>query len=608
MNGSQGIARPSVEWLEDRTTISEALLGLIWPALWTATSPGAPRSETAPTRSAIRRAELRGELPAAPLTFLKDTIPVEYVRSEAASPIRSGDFGTRELSDDLFADVFRGTDLSVVPARKGCVQAMAATMPQAVSAVPASFWNSGTGSLGQAVVPEAIAGGTGTPAGLLLIVAGSIDLHSGQGDPPRIQDAHFQVSWQSGQFDDAGNFMSATEVMHLVAHKEKLFAATSVWNNIPFDDPRTGAQILRLDEPEGAWQVDQHFDALTEGGQLRHIRATALQSVTFYSDEFGQELPEPVNLLVASVVDRTGVVAVYSRDDDTGLWTEMFLGQSEDEPGEVRSFGMHTDYVTGVGHIFAGGSPLGVFSGVYDPTVPGRIRWGETPELEYDNRFMSFTEANGNLYTGAKPYLFRRVDGPEPSWRVVLQYPDPPPAGEGLRAMSAIPPLGGGTNEVLLSTYDSGGGFVVRILPYLGHIYLFELDVREYLRERWGGLSREILTVGYNDMLKVYDPHTQQEVFLIGLLTFPPADVPRTSSWYLIRYPDTTYDLREIPALPHPFVADPVLLGTRSIVVSPFPQDEGQYLYFGGYDTVFIPARHTGWIYRTSVDAALAPP
>ena len=33
MNGPQGIARPGLEWLEDRTTISEALLGLIWPAL-----------------------------------------------------------------------------------------------------------------------------------------------------------------------------------------------------------------------------------------------------------------------------------------------------------------------------------------------------------------------------------------------------------------------------------------------------------------------------------------------------------------------------------------------------------------------------------------------
>ena len=608
MNGPQGIARPGLEWLEDRTTISEALLGLIWPALWTAAPEGAPHSEAAPIQSAIRRAELRGELPAAPLTLLKGTLPAQDARPEVVSLFQSDGFGAREFSGDPFADMLWGTEPFVAPARKGLPQATAAPVPPAVSMSPASIWNPGNGSLGQAVVPETITGGSGTPAGLLLIVAGSIDLHSGQGDPPRIQDSHFQASWQSGQYDDAGNFMSATEIMHLVAHKEKLYAATSVWNNVPFGDPQTGAQILRLDEPEGAWQVDHHFDGLTEGGQLRHIRATALQSVTFYVDGYGQELAEPVNMLVASVTDRNGAVLVYSRDDDTGLWTEMFLGQSEDETGQVRSFGMHWDYVTGVDHIFAGGSPLGVFSGVYDPEVPGRIRWGETAELAYENRFMSFTQANGYLYTAAKPYLFRRDDGPEASWRVVLQYPDPPPAGEGLRAMSAIPPLGGGENEVLLSTYDSGGGFVVRILPYLGHVYLFELDVREYLRERWGGLSREILTVGYNDMLKVWDPHTQQEVFLIGLLTFPPADLPRTSSWYLIRYPDTTYDLREIPALPHPFVADPVLLGTRSIVLSPFPQDEGQYLYFAGYDCVFLPARHTGWIYRTSVEAALAPP
>lgn len=436
----------------------------------------------------------------------------------------------------------------------------------------------------------------------LLDAVGSTDLF--RLSAPEIAGHAFEVSWQSGEVDEAGTFMSATEVMNLVGHKGQLYAGTSLWMNLRLGDPPTGAQVLRLDSPEGRWQVDKHFDEFLPNGAPRIGRISALQSVTFQTDVAGQPLPSPETILVAGVHDAGGQMLVYARDDATGTWTEMVLGSSKFPGAQVRSFGFHRDTVTGVDLVFAGTMPGGVFSGAYDPSAPGRIRWSEQPELKYAQRFMAFSVTNGRLYAAAMPRLFQRSDGPAPTWEQVLEYPEPPRLGEGLRALTTIP---GNTldRQVMLATFESAGAYVVRVLPDLGHTLVIELDIREFLLARWGGLRIDVLIAGYNDLLQVYDPHTQQYVHIIGMCAFPPEPHTLRSSWYLIRYPDATYDLREIPALPHPFLPNPVLLGNRTMVVSPFPQDEGRYLYFGGYDSLFIPTRHSGWIYRTPLDRAL---
>ena len=106
------------------------------------------------------------------------------------------------------------------------------------------------------------------------------------------------------------------------------------------------------------------------------------------------------------------------------------------------------------------------------------------------------------------------------------------------------------------------------------------------------------------------------DLLLIGFEAFipPQAPTPRGHSvvdvgygrldaggWYLVRYPNGRYDLRQITASP---IRGQALVATRSIASSPFPNDAGA-LYFAGYDANKAPAHNTAWIFRASVATAL---
>ena len=77
----------------------------------------------------------------------------------------------------------------------------------------------------------------------------------------------------------------------------------------------------------------------------------------------------------------------------------------------IRAIGTHKDRITGVDHVFV--AILGIiYSGVYDSTAPGQIRWESKPELlNFDDRLMSFGECNGELYAAIKP-VHRDVTDP----------------------------------------------------------------------------------------------------------------------------------------------------------------------------------------------------
>ena len=49
----------------------------------------------------------------------------------------------------------------------------------------------------------------------------------------------------------------------------------------------------------------------------------------------------------------------------------------------------------------------------------------------------------------------------------------------------------------------------------------------------------------------------------------------------------------------------PPLVATRAYALSPFAEDHGQVIYFGGYDCNFKPSSDTAWIFRTSLANAL---
>ena len=46
---------------------------------------------------------------------------------------------------------------------------------------------------------------------------------------------------------------------------------------------------------------------------------------------------------------------------------------------------------------------------------------------------------------------------------------------------------------------------------------------------------------------------------------------------------------------------EPQLVATRTIAVSPFPEDQGKALYFGGYDCNGVPSHNTAWIYKGTI-------
>jgi len=173
----------------------------------------------------------------------------------------------------------------------------------------------------------------------------------------------------------------------------------------------------------------------------------------------------------------------------------------------TRSFFIHRDTATGQERVFAGTAPTGIFSGVYDPDVPGRIRWDETAELSgYTRRPMSFTRCNGHLYVSIKPDIYRRIDGPTPQWEKVYTIPHPLVVpSSGFRGLSTVPDPNG-SGEVLLAALEGDLCRVVRIDPNDGFRETLELDVIDFLHQQWG--TRPTYAVAaYDDFTPVADAH-----------------------------------------------------------------------------------------------------
>jgi hypothetical protein len=463
----------------------------------------------------------------------------------------------------------------------------------------------------------------------------------------------------------------------LVAHAGKLFAGNGYWKDRPGPEGFQGAEILVLDRPDGQWRVDHDFDERMPGGRARNFAIGVMGEVHFATDKSGNPLANPASILLASTWDRSGESDIYARDDATGVWTAEKLadgggnpsvrrlprvrgfGSRRDrfaddatgawtaeepadgapDPGfrrlqQVRSFGSHRDRVTGIGYAFAGNQPRGVFSGVYDPTVPGRIRWSETPELDLATiseadfpgqarrlRVTSFAECNDRLYAAVGQQIYERIDGTAPHWRPIYTNRNPGRSQSGLRGLTAAPSPDG-QGQVLLAAVEGTEPRIIRFNPRDGS-ETTDLDLHEFLGRAWG-MDVGYMIAAYNDMAEVRDGNGN-DVLLIGFEAFIPwysqvAPGHRMlgfgrgrlegNAWYLIRRVDGTYDLRRIPARAgQPMVSIPGRPGqpmgaTRSIVASPFPAD-GDAIYFAGFDANKAPVHNTAWIVRSTLEAAI---
>jgi hypothetical protein len=412
--------------------------------------------------------------------------------------------------------------------------------------------------------------------------------------------AGFHQVFQAGSRDPKGNFMGGTIMAALVPHDGKLFAANGFTWDQPGEDPAPGAQILVLDRPGGEWRLDYELK--------KSAWRASPKSVTFTTDGAGRKLAKPVSMLLAATSDSAGRAAVHSRDDATGTWTAMTLAQVSGT-AKVRSLSLHRDRVTGVDRVFAGILPAGLFSGVYDPAVPGRIRWETTPELAgYQARTMGFADCNGDLYVAIKPSLYRRIDGEHPRWEKVYTIPGPfVKESSGLRGLTAVD-RPDGRGQALLAALEGRPSRIVRIDPEDGFKETVELDLLDFLGREWGRRPTWVIAA-YNDIAPVTDPRTGRKALLIGLSASfaPPGEsLPKdgweTGAWYLVRYDAAHYELRQIlDSAPHPRRN---LLATRTIAPSPFGDGT---VYFGGYDAAKNPSHNTAWIFEAPLATALGP-
>jgi len=346
------------------------------------------------------------------------------------------------------------------------------------------------------------------------------------------------------------------------------------------------------------------------------MRVTALESVTFTTDATGKALVPPVNLLLAAsdvMTPGRGVSHIWTRDDDSNTWVKSTLAGDPKLRRCTRAISMHRDSRTGVDRIFAALGQPGVYSGVYDPRLPGKIRWDMKVEFgPVAIRPMSFAEANDCLYVSAGASLHRRTDGHVPRWQEV--YSDNTKEHwdlGGIRGLTAVKSPDGSGESLLFSHTDR----IIRVDPRLGHRATVELRIRPLLARSWG---RDVLggvIAAYNDIMPLEDPATGRTVHIMGVQGRVERDgkdggrSPDTwGGWYaggsyLIRETDQSYRLKQVNGRWEP--SKPKLVAPRTFAVSPFPEDAGQQVYFGGFDCNFVPAGDTAWIFRAPIETVL---
>ncbi|MEI6409631.1 MAG: T9SS type A sorting domain-containing protein [Bacteroidota bacterium] len=429
-----------------------------------------------------------------------------------------------------------------------------------------------------------------------------------------IAHAQFTQSFTAGTTDPNGKFMGGTEMRVLARHKAMLFGGVETWKDDTTGtcDPFIGAQIMRLESPTGAWHLDKHFDTffpnLTGRERKRNEGVTALESVIFKTDKNGAPLSTPDTILIAAARDFTGVLSVYTRNDLTMTWTETEIGTvstdtigSTDNDGTIRSFILYRDKVTGVDRIFAGSLPNGIISGAYDPSLPGKIAWNTaTPELTgFVGRPMAFTVCNGDLYCAIAPSLWKRTDGPNPSWTAFYTYPFnvTPGGSSGLRGLTTIKnPNGSG--QSMIAALEGQISKIYRITPTNAmppYTISIEYDIDTAMTNAFG-YPGNYYVVANSEMSWITEPGSGDSILTITIQHHP-ANI-RDDAFYLLRKQtgsSVQYALKRIDNTV--FAPLTILNSTRAIAASPFANDEN-YVFIGGYDADNNISHNTAYVLR----------
>jgi len=425
-------------------------------------------------------------------------------------------------------------------------------------------------------------------------------------------------SFEAGKDDINGQYMGGSEVLHLVGHDGSLYAAVGYWRderNIWYGgtDFATGwGQVLRLDSPDGEWEVDLDMGA-------QHLRPEIIKEITFTTDSCGAALNEPVTLLIAGAYtpSLTCVTAnAFTRNDETGKWVKAKIITGPTPGGEnysVRDFHVHRDSVTGIDRIFVTIGSKGIFSGVYDLGAPSKIKWDSAPEMgPFKVRPLGIAAANGSLLFSSGENIYKRTDGEKPTYTLVHDLSDLnstiKSAVGGIRGLTTIPnPNGSG--DALMFMWSPNGksqGVIYRLEPDEkgGYTRHHEIQLSDLMRDYINVRSINYLLGAYNEFLAVTNPITGKTEHFVGFEcttkggTFPSwKNGYYRGAMFAVRDENQKYRLEEVNG--KITATDPALVSVRCYIHSPFKDENA--IYFGGHDPNGVTSTNMAWIYKMTL-------
>ena len=440
------------------------------------------------------------------------------------------------------------------------------------------------------------------------------------------QKSWFQ-SYSAGYLDHQGQFAGGSEIMHIVSHKGKLYAANGYWMDarwvIPPEGQKQSSQVLRLDSAESHWQVDLDSGKSNKFG-LEYMKGNVLKSVTFTKDEKGKEFDSPINLLVmasGSNFERGGAVSVWVRDDSSGVWHHSLVRHGSSNGGVrwvPRDMEVYMDKVTGKEKLFMSLGNPGIVAGSYDEKVPGKIRWEKHVEYPFLNvgslrtRPLGLARANGSLFFSEGGAIFKRIDGEVPTYSKVLDFhEDSDTDVGGIRGLTSIKnPKGSGQSLLFLwAPGDRSECQVKRMdLSASGKYEIHdEVKLIDLMSDAIG--AEVTYTLGaHNMMYPVIDEESGKTVHLIGFQGN--IRTKKNLRWkgsalyagalYAVRQEDQTYKVLEVNNSYE--VGRRPLVAPRAFCVSPFNDDS---IYIGGHDSSRKVSDNMAWIFNAPTDVAL---
>ena len=440
-------------------------------------------------------------------------------------------------------------------------------------------------------------------------------------------EARWVQSYDAGYTDRNGAHAGGSEIMHLVSHKGKLYAANGYWVDsrwvIPPDAEKQSAQVLRLDSAGGRWQVDLDTGK-ANGFDLRYMKGNILKSVTFTRDAAGRRLEKPQNLLVMAAganFERGGAVSTWVKDDSSGRWIHTLVRHGSTAGGlrwVPRDMEIYRDKETGVERLFLLLGNPGVTSGVYDPALPGKIRWDRHVEFPFlttgslKTRPLGLAQANGSLYLSEGSSIYRRDDGGRPGYTEILNLEaDTDTDVGGIRGLTTISnPNGPGDSLLFLwAPGHKSRSQVKRLDPAGAGGYKLhdEASMADLMSAALG--VKVTYTLGaHNRMLPVKHPGTGELVHLIGFqgnirgknhLRWKGSQL-YAGAMYAVRSADQTYKVLEVNNTYLP--GKSLLVSPRTFCLSPFGDN---HLYIGGHDSSRLISDDMAWVFRAPVEAAL---